>query len=188
MKASEAVSTPKPVLVFLRDVADWLPEASYVVEPGGVALGNWWLDMKLGARAVAIEWRPKRGFGIYSPGRDTYGEGPHEIFSDAPMAARRVTQLLSAPGKRPSWFKTLRELHGVSQDEVASRLGIRQANISKQEKRTKLQLATLVRLVAVLGGSVEIRAKFPQGELPLQLEALAPERRPRRTHSSRKKA
>jgi DNA-binding XRE family transcriptional regulator len=188
MKASDAILRPKPVSEFLLNVAAQLPVVAFTVEPGGEALGNWWIEMKLSKRSLAVEWRPGRGFGIYSPGQEAYGEGPREVFRDPPMAARRAIQLLGTPGgRRASWLKTLRELHGVSQDEIAIRLGIRQANISKQERRTKLQLTTLVRLVAALGGSVEVRARFPEGELPLQLEALAEKRRPRRPHLARKK-
>ncbi|MGA3169950.1 MAG: hypothetical protein ABSE62_02955 [Chthoniobacteraceae bacterium] len=96
MKASEAVSMPKPVSGFLRRVAERLPRAVQVAEPGGVALGNWWLDIKSDTRAMAVEWRAGRGFGIYTAGQEAYGEGPREIFRDAPTAARRVIQLLSA--------------------------------------------------------------------------------------------
>jgi transcriptional regulator with XRE-family HTH domain len=69
-------------------------------------------------------------------------------------------------------LKTLRELHGVSQVDVATRLGIGQGNISKLEKRSKVQLGTVVKLVAALGGSIEIQAKFPDAGFPLDLGAL----------------
>lgn len=185
MEAKAATPVPGPVSKFLQHIAESLPAATHVTEGGGVALGIWWLEVKRENRSVTVEWRPRRGFGIYDPESEGYGEGPREIFRDAPMAARRVTQLLSEPGKRASWFRTLRELHGISQDEVANRLGVGQANISKQERRSKLQLTTLVKLVAALGGNVEIRAKFPQGELPLQIDNVPQAKRKPHSHHSR---
>jgi transcriptional regulator with XRE-family HTH domain len=99
------------------------------------------------------------------------------------MAARRLAQLLSGRKVGSSWLRTLRELHGVSQVDIASRLGIQQGNISKLERRSKVQLGTVVKLVAALGGSIQIQAKFPDAEFPLDLGALAqphPSSRPRR--------
>lgn len=163
---------PKPVSDLLQSVSVLLPAAKHTAEPGGVKAENWWLEFQSGRHSATVEWRPQRGFGVYDPADEAYGSGPREIFHSSEMVARRLVQLLSAK-TGSSWLTKLRELHGVSQVEVARRLHIRQGNISKLEKRSKVQLATVVNLVAALGGRIEIRAKFPEGEFPLELGALA---------------
>lgn len=172
MELAPQTLLPKPVSALLQSVSTLLPAARHRVEPGGVKAGNWWLEFKKGNRSATVEWRPQRGFGVYDPSKDAYGSGPREIFHSSEMVARRLVQLLSAK-TGSSWLTQLRELHGVSQVEVARRLDIRQGNISKLEKRSKVQLATVINLVAALGGNIEIRAKFPEGEFPLDLGVLA---------------
>ena len=184
MKHRAAPPIPAPIAELIQHVSRLLPAAVPAAEPGGVKAGNWWVEIKCGPRAATVEWRPQRGFGVYGAVEaETYGEGPKEIYQGAPMAARRLVQLLSERKAGGSWLKTLRELHGVSQVDVATRLGIQQGNISKLERRSKVQLGTVVKLVAALGGSIEIRAKFPNAEFPLDLGALAqplPSSRPRK--------
>ncbi len=72
---------------------------------------------------------------------------------------------------------TLRELRDArrrSQVEIAHKLGIKQAAVSKLERRADMYLSTLRRLVEAMGGSLEIIARFPDRP-PVkisQLEAL----------------
>lgn len=59
---------------------------------------------------------------------------------------------------------TLRELRDVrhrSQVEIAKKLGIKQAAVSKLERRADMYLSTIRRLVEAMGGSLEIIARFP---------------------------
>ncbi len=59
---------------------------------------------------------------------------------------------------------TLRELRDArqrSQVEIAKKLGIKQAAVSKLEQRTDMYLSTIRRLVEAMGGSLEIIARFP---------------------------
>jgi len=59
---------------------------------------------------------------------------------------------------------TLRELRDArqrSQVEIAKKLGIKQAAVSKLERRADMYLSTLRRLVEAMGGSLEIIARFP---------------------------
>jgi hypothetical protein len=86
---------PTPVAEFIQHIAALLPAAESVPEPGGVEARNWWVEIKLGQRAVAVEWRPKRGFGVYAVDGQTYGEGPREIILGAFKAAQRLVQFLS---------------------------------------------------------------------------------------------
>lgn len=57
-----------------------------------------------------------------------------------------------------------RKLRGRSQAHVAKELGISQPNISQIEKRPDTLVSTLASYVEALGGELEIRAKFPDGQ------------------------
>jgi len=172
VKTRTSPSVPPSVAELIQCISVVAPDAALTAEPGGVKAGNWWVEIKRGARMATVEWRPSRGFGIYGAAAESYGEGPKEIFQSVQMVGRRVVQLLSARKSGGSWLKTLRELYGLSQVQVATRLGIQQGNISKLERRSRVQLNTLINVVAIFGGSIEIRAKFPEAELPLDLSAV----------------
>ena len=62
----------------------------------------------------------------------------------------------------------LREAKGLTQAELAERLGVSQPNISKLEAAAAsphagaIYLSTLGRYIAALGGHLEVRAVFPE--------------------------
>ncbi len=49
----------------------------------------------------------------------------------------------------------------VSQEELAKILGVKQANVSKIERREDMRLSTLVTYMRAMGGDIEIVAHFP---------------------------
>ena len=51
----------------------------------------------------------------------------------------------------------------VTQQELARKLGVRQATVSAMEHRDDIQLSTLRRIVVALNGSLEILAHFTGG-------------------------
>ena len=55
----------------------------------------------------------------------------------------------------------IRQAAGLSQEEVASRLGIKQPTLSRMESQGDMQIGTLQRLVSALGGELEIVAHLP---------------------------
>jgi DNA-binding XRE family transcriptional regulator len=59
----------------------------------------------------------------------------------------------------------LRGQAGLTQDEVARKLGIKQPSLSKLESQKDMQISTLMRLVEALGGSLEIIAHMPKGDI-----------------------
>ena len=61
----------------------------------------------------------------------------------------------------------LRTASGKTQKEVAKMIGIKQPSLSKLEKQADMQLSTLRRIVKVLGGELEVVAKFPNGRIKL---------------------
>jgi transcriptional regulator with XRE-family HTH domain len=58
-------------------------------------------------------------------------------------------------------LRQLREVRERSQVELGRKLGIKQAAVSKLERRADMYLSTLRKLVEAMGGSLEIVARFP---------------------------
>jgi transcriptional regulator with XRE-family HTH domain len=73
-------------------------------------------------------------------------------------AARRAQQL-----RGELLLSEIRELAGKSQTEVADTLGMKQPSLSKLEKQADMQISTLRKIVAGLGGELQVLAKFPKG-------------------------
>jgi transcriptional regulator with XRE-family HTH domain len=57
----------------------------------------------------------------------------------------------------------LRTLAGKSQRQIAADLGIKQPSLSKLESQSDMQISTLRRIVAALGGELDVIARFPRG-------------------------
>jgi DNA-binding Xre family transcriptional regulator len=55
----------------------------------------------------------------------------------------------------------LREARQRSQVELAEKLGIKQAAVSRLERRTDMYLSTLSNLIKAMGGTLSIVAEFP---------------------------
>ena len=66
----------------------------------------------------------------------------------------------------------LRRAQGITQEDVARKLGSRQVQISRLEKRADLKLSTLEKYFAALGAKLEILAFFPDSG-PFRLARLA---------------
>lgn len=58
-------------------------------------------------------------------------------------------------------LRELRIAQERSQREIASRLGVQQAAVSKLERRTDMYVSTLRDLIRAMGGELEIVARFP---------------------------
>lgn len=158
---------PEPIKAFLTALAGRDSSLAPWIEPGGEKVGNWWIDLP-GRRRITIEWRPGLGFGISMGDAKGYGEGPAEIFRSPARTAHRVIQLNAArPALSPTGLRAVRELYGVTQDQIAARLKKGQAAVSRLETRRDSKIETLSQYVRALGGRMEIRAVFPDGQLPI---------------------
>jgi DNA-binding XRE family transcriptional regulator len=60
-------------------------------------------------------------------------------------------------------LEQLRAARELTQENLASLLGIKQASISKMERRTDMYIGTLAKFIEAMGGQLEIRACFPDG-------------------------
>jgi transcriptional regulator with XRE-family HTH domain len=75
-------------------------------------------------------------------------------------------------------LRQLREARERSQVEMAQKLHIKQAAVSKLERRTDMYLSTLRSYIEAMGGKLEIIASFPQRAVRIvQFETLDPESR-----------
>ena len=160
-------SLPGTLKDFLAALAERVPGLQPTVEAGGEKAGNWWIDVP-GKNGISIEWRPSLGFGLSVGEAKGYGEGPTEIFRTPGRAAQRVTQLLGPQhAHAATGLRAIRELYGVTQEQVATKLRKRQAAISRLETRADSKIETVNKFVRALGGRMEIRAVFPDGQMSI---------------------
>jgi DNA-binding XRE family transcriptional regulator len=152
------------VETFQKAVAFLCPKAVIRVEAGGEKAGNVWIDIEEGGHQVTGEWRVGRGIGLYT-GDGPYGGLPQEVFPDVAMAARRVRQLLA--GSEPGPLQMIRDLLDLSQAEVAEKLSVKQAAVSRIEKREDPKLQSLIKNVHAMGGELEVRVRLAGGEFTI---------------------
>lgn len=59
----------------------------------------------------------------------------------------------------------LRGARQLTQETLAKTLGVRQSEVSKIERRTDMYLSTIASFVKAMGGTLELRAVFPKGQI-----------------------
>jgi len=84
---------------------------------------------------------------------------PPEVIEEA----RRETQAILAALE----LNELRKAHKLTQEQLAERLGIRQSNVSKLERRADMHVSTLRDVVEAMGGELRVTACFPDAEFEL---------------------
>jgi transcriptional regulator with XRE-family HTH domain len=62
-------------------------------------------------------------------------------------------------------LRKLRAARELTQENLASVLHVKQSEISKIERRTDMYLSTLASYVKAMGGTLEVRAAFPDGDV-----------------------
>jgi DNA-binding XRE family transcriptional regulator len=147
-----------------------LPNGRISIDPPAQPSGHWFIDIQSGRKSLTVEYRPRKGFGIIRATAQ-FGEASSETYRTAELAARRATQLLTAPKpNQPFTLKNLRELYDCTQVDLAQKLGIKQSAISRFEQRNEVKLGTLSAAIKALGGQLEIRAHFPDADIPIALK------------------
>ena len=146
-----------------------LPDVTAQVDRPTSPEGLWCLDLRKDNQLIVVEWRPGKGFGI-SAGTGGYGEGPDELYGTLAAVEARLRDLLDSGEEsippHSVLVQRLRELRGFTQEQLADRMGIRQATVSRIE-RGDMYLSTLSRLVASMGGKLQMQAVFPDSIIPL---------------------
>jgi DNA-binding XRE family transcriptional regulator len=62
----------------------------------------------------------------------------------------------------------LREALDLTQAQLAAVLKVNQSAISKLERRTDMYVSTLRNIIVAMGGKLEIRAVFPEGQVKIE--------------------
>jgi DNA-binding phage protein len=147
-----------------------LPQSRVKVDEPKQAGGNYWVDVSIGKKRHALEYRPGKGFGLFHEDA-AYGEGPTEIYRTAERTAKRLSQLMATKSGKAIHLglKDIRELYGHSQVTLAKKAGVKQPAISRFEKRGEVKLSTLAATIKALGGKLEVRAHFEDADVPISL-------------------
>jgi len=70
-------------------------------------------------------------------------------------------------------LQELRQARSLTQEQMAKILRVKQASVSKLERRTDMYISTLRTYVKAMGGNLEIVARFPEGDVSIaQFENL----------------
>ena len=85
--------------------------------------------------------------------------------SQVRLDARLKETLASMP------LDKIRKARSLTQVAVAERLQVDQGSVSRIEGRTDMYLSTLREYVEALGGTLELRADFPDGSINIDLHA-----------------
>jgi DNA-binding Xre family transcriptional regulator len=167
-----------PFNQIIQAIKKRFPTAETTLDAPESVGGSWFLDVNLDDYSLIVEWRRKRGFGIVAGREAAYGEGADEIYRTRQSAARRILELLRSrsPTLQPlsHRLRQIRSTRLLTQEEIARRLGIQQAAVSKLESRGEAaSVRTLQELFAAMGGRLSLRVSFDKGQIEeLLLEDL----------------
>ncbi len=96
----------------------------------------------------------------------------HDQVMARPGAAERLAELRQETLAEIGLYE-LRRAQDVSQSELAARLEITQAAISKFENADDVRLSTLRHYIEALGGHLELSARFEDRVVPIDVKARA---------------
>lgn len=91
--------------------------------------------------------------------------GPERVARAKTRATAMMAEML---------LSEIRQAEGLTQEQVAEVLGVKQPTLSRMESQDDMQVSTLQRLVEALGGKLEIVAHMPHGAIRIrQFEGAA---------------
>lgn len=64
-------------------------------------------------------------------------------------------------------LQELRRARSLSQEQLAKSLSVKQAAVSKLERRTDMYISTLRNFIKAMGGDLDIIARFPDGSVQI---------------------
>ena len=80
-------------------------------------------------------------------------------------ASRARSEARAAAMLKDMALDELRTARAMTQAELGRKLGLKQAAISRMERRTDVYVSTLTKFVEAMGGQLEIRVAFPDGTI-----------------------
>ena len=88
----------------------------------------------------------------------------NEIMAALPPERRRRIEARASQLIAQERLRNLRTALGLSQKDLAELLNVTQPAISKMERQEDMQISTLAGIIAAMGGTLEITARFPGRE------------------------
>ena len=151
----------------LADVADLELEVSAPARTNGV----WFVTLQAkDGYSVEATWSRHRGFSVDAGYNFGLFDAPHESYGIWEDTADRMISLWKAREATnpdlPVPIADLRKQRGQLQMEVAAQMGITKGGLAQIEASAnegKVQVDTLGKLVAAMGGRLVISAAFPDG-------------------------
>ncbi len=90
-----------------------------------------------------------------------------QLFDAMPAEARKEVDDRVARTIAEMPLHELRRAKSLTQNDVADRLDISQAGVSKMEQQTDMFIGSLRRYIEAMGGTLEIVARFPDGDVQI---------------------
>jgi DNA-binding XRE family transcriptional regulator len=136
--------------------------------------GFWSMDVRTPeGYHLAIDWSAESGFGLTSDAEHGYGEPADEHYGEFGPALMRSVKLIQDTAETVPpcavRIKELRQKLKLSQEEVARRMGVNQAAVSKLEGREDTHVVTLQKYIRALGGRLVMRAAFDELDKEIEL-------------------
>jgi ribosome-binding protein aMBF1 (putative translation factor) len=94
-----------------------------------------------------------------------------ELYDKMPKASRERVEERVKEFHHAMALDDIRRARKLTQVEVAEKLGVDQGAVSKIEKRSDVYVSTLRKQIEAMGGSLELRAVFPDAALDVRLGA-----------------
>jgi transcriptional regulator with XRE-family HTH domain len=91
-----------------------------------------------------------------------------ELESKMPPEARVRAKARAKEMMAEMAIAELRKSAGMTQEELAASLGVKQPTLSRLEAQDDMQISTLRRVIEALGGELEIIAHLPGGDVRLK--------------------
>lgn len=73
--------------------------------------------------------------------------------------------------RREMLLREIRRAMHIPQEQLSRKTGISQPNLSRLEKQSDMQIATLRKVVSALGGELEVIARFKEADVRIILPA-----------------
>lgn len=90
-----------------------------------------------------------------------------ELEAQLPPEARARAKVQAKEMMADMLLSEIRKAVGLTQEELAESLAIKQPTLSRLESQSDMQISTLRRLIQALGGELEIIARLPGGVIRL---------------------
>ena len=91
-----------------------------------------------------------------------------ELQEKMPREARLRSEASAEKMISEMGFAELRAAMDMTQESLANALHVKQASISKMERRSDMYISTLSKIIEAMGGELQIVAKMPNGNVKIR--------------------